>query len=82
MLNFEITCIQYFCKISVKISPKNKKMDIFKNQKKQGVEKCPRWNFQKPGKLRNQKGKANSFVGYPLEVEFTFTLEREKEQKQ
>ena len=49
---------------------------------KKAVEKCPRWNFQKPGKLRNQKGKANSFVGYPLEVEFTFTLEREKEQKQ
>ena len=46
MLTFKMTTMFYFGNISVKISPNNNKMDIFRIYTERAVEKCPRWNFQ------------------------------------
>ena len=45
MLISRMNTLQYFCNISVQISPNNKKMDIFEICTKRAVGKCPRLNF-------------------------------------
>ena len=74
MLTFEMISLQYFANITVQISPNNKKLDIFKIYTKWAVEKCPRWSFQTPRKLRNSKQKWIQHCGTPCSLTIDISM--------